>query len=583
MTMSSLLLRLHCLKSLCLICLICFFIPVSNASTKHVAETDATTAQLMGVMYNNQQMQLETIKVQQRLELEKVHDKLSLIDAHIDNFQSDLDSQKLVIESGKQETAALGKRIDDYLIYAGQSLDRFGLCITIGLALVGFVGYFSFAEKTKREAKNIAEEWFNNHTEELQKTIRRLEDEAKNARNKMSEHVGAVERTAEEVKAVMQRNTALVAPDKPESGNDSSIISPKETALLKGVPTSDYKFSDWNSLAYTAYSNEKFEEAVFYWLKALEAPDINNIESAMTLYNRGVVQRQLNQHDASIKSCDEVVDIFGNATELVLKELVAKALLVRGFAQFSQNLSDAAMSSYDDIVYRFGNSRELKLKQLVAIALNNKGGMQIRINNFDGAIHTFDELLCRFGSEEDVSLKEEVAKALINKAFSQMKLRLSDVAMQTYEEVIHLFGDKTEAAFNIQVSYAHNGMGFEYICKGKHALSLGDVTGANVYFNKAITHLDKASSYTLPEQSNGLILGNRAYALALLGSISLAEESFAAALRSPVDGGKKLYEETLNDFDIYPIPQDESMRNLVNQQWNMWLAENSLESESSST
>ena len=68
-------------------------------------------------------------------------------------------------------------------------------------------------------------------------------------------------------------------------------------------------------------------------------------------------------------------------------------------------------------------------------------------------------------------------------------------------------------------------------------------------------------------------MGNRAYALALLGDCAAAETVFAQALRAPVHGGKALYDATLSDFDIHPIAEDQSMRDLVERQWRIWQAE----------
>lgn len=65
-------------------------------------------------------MQLETVKEQQKLEFERLQNKLSKIDDRIDKFQSDLDGQIQKVEMGRQEIATVSKRIDDSLICSSE-------------------------------------------------------------------------------------------------------------------------------------------------------------------------------------------------------------------------------------------------------------------------------------------------------------------------------------------------------------------------------------------------------------------------------------------------------------------------------
>jgi hypothetical protein len=68
-------------------------------------------------------------------------------------------------------------------------------------------------------------------------------------------------------------------------------------------------------------------------------------------------------------------------------------------------------------------------------------------------------------------------------------------------------------------------------------------------------------------QSWGVALGNRAYAQWLLGNFTEAETDFAAGLRAEKFAGQELYEATLKDFDIHPVPEDQGMREMVERLW----------------
>ncbi|QXB55640.1 tetratricopeptide repeat protein [Aeromonas sp. FDAARGOS 1415] len=817
------------------------FSSISNAATEQPTSRFTEERQeqvpnhLIGVMYTNQQMQLETVKAQQKLEFERLRDDLSKMDSRIDSFQESLNSQKQSLETGRQELATVSKRIDDSLIYAALSLDRFGLGITIGLAVVGFVGYFSFAEKTKREAKMVAKQWFDSQASELQKKIEILEAEFISAKDKISEHVNAFGLFAEESKAEIKRNGALVVSDTQEQHFDLSSVVQQRADFLRDIPISSYKYDDWNSLAYASYSSSKFEEAAFYWLKASEEKGVSDVEIAISLYNRGVaqgqltqleasvgsydevvdrfgdtlepeleefvakallnkgflqaklnkpdealrtyeevyrrfgdaielvlkeqvasvlvnkgilqgqlnqldaaiisygevvrrfgdageyalkeqvaralvnkgiLQGQLNHSDAAVSSCDEVVRRFGDATELVLKEQVARALVNKGFLQGQlnqldaavgtyddvvcrfgdatelvfkesvaralvnkgalqrqqnqldtamgtyenvvcrfgdagelvlkeqvaralvnkgalqgqQNQLDAAVGTYDDVVRRFGDSPELVLKEAVARALVNKGALHGQQNQLDAAVVTYDEVVRRFGAAVELALKEQVARALLNKGILQEQRSQPDAAVITYGKVVHHFGDATELVLKehvakalirrgaiesqrnqldvvvdsyeelvrrfrmatelelrTAVAHAHNGIGFNLLCKGKRDITEHGIAEAEMKFKKALGHFDIALTYLDSNQYNGFILGNRAYSLALLGESKLAEEVFWTALCAPDSGGETLYEATLSDFDIYPIVQDTVMRELVERQWQLWLTKHESE------
>lgn len=541
MTASFLSARYTYLPCLFIVSVLGIFSTISNAATTQPAETQPTSLlteerqeqishQLIGVMYTNQQMQLEMLKEQNRQQIEKVRDELSEMSNKTSEFQSDLDSQKLALEAGRQDTAAVGKRVDDSLIYAGQSLDRFSMGITFVLALAGVIGYISFAEKTRREARDVAEKWFENRGAEIQQKITNLEQEFIIAKNKISEHVDAIGKFAEESKAEIQRNGTIGTSDEKGDHFDLSSVVQQRAELLKDIPIRNYKYDDWNSLAYASYSNGKFEEAALYWLSASEVTGASDIEVALSIFNRGIVQSKLNQLEAAVKSYDEVIYRFGDATVLMLKEYVSKAFVNKGFLHGQLNQHDEEVGSYDEVVRRFGD-------------------------------------------EIEIALKIEVAKALYNKGVVLGKLNKRDVAVDTYYEVIHRFSSANKPELNKFVCRAHNGIGFSQLCKGKLDLVNNDPVEAEVKFNQALDHFDTGLTYLESDKPSGIILGNRAYALALLGELKQAEDAFAVALRSPADGGEELYRGTLTDFDIHPVAQDEPMRALVDRQWQLWLTE----------
>jgi hypothetical protein len=73
----------------------------------------------------------------------------------------------------------------------------------------------------------------------------------------------------------------------------------------------------------------------------------------------------LDRSEEAIGVYDDVVARFGAATELALREQVAKALFNKGVRLGTLDRSEEAIGVYDDVVARFGAAEEPELKHLV--------------------------------------------------------------------------------------------------------------------------------------------------------------------------------------------------------------------------
>ena len=69
---------------------------------------------------------------------------------------------------------------------------------------------------------------------------------------------------------------------------------------------------------------------------------------------KGITLGTLNCSEEEVAVYDEVVRRFGTATELVLREQVAKALVNKGITLGTLNRSEEALAVYDEVVRRFG-------------------------------------------------------------------------------------------------------------------------------------------------------------------------------------------------------------------------------------
>ena len=102
---------------------------------------------------------------------------------------------------------------------------------------------------------------------------------------------------------------------------------------------------------------------------------------------------------------------FGTATELPLREQVAKALVNKGVVLGQFGRSDEAATIFDDVIARFGTATELPLREQVAKALVSKGITLGQLGRGREAVAIYEDVIARFGEAEDPALKTIVERA----------------------------------------------------------------------------------------------------------------------------------------------------------------------------
>ena len=537
--------------------------------------------------------------------------------------------EKLVAQADSQskELASYDRRISDINFYTnfwGAVLAVFGLIITITAIAMGW----SAKNRAVSEATKAAREYFNSEGKSL---IEAEQARFENARELeiatlRCEHEALHQELKSQSELLIAQSFFSKAESFEKDDNPDAAIAEYDGLVARFIDSESIdikekislslfrKASIFNKSDKLADANLAYDELVSMFIedespkinylvaaalanKGMTQGKLNLLEAAVDTYhklvsrfdrttdlklikvvavaqlNKGVAQGRLNQPEAAIKTFNELVCRVTDETELVLKEQVAKALVNKGVAQGRLNHPEAAIETFNGLVCRFGGATELVLKEQVANALLYKGMEQGQLNQPEAAMETYNELVRRFDGASELVLKEQVARALVNKGGTQYKLKQPEAAMETYNELVRRFGNATELVLKEMASNAYNGIGFARLSDGKEHLMKDNVEQAEANFKQALEYFDKGLIYLEPESLSGLILGNRAYALALLGDVKLAEDVFVAGLRAPVDGGETLYEATLSDFEIHPLPQDEPMKELVERQWKMWVAE----------
>lgn len=502
------------------------------------------------------------------------------------------DLQQAHLDTVRAQLAAVDKRVDDLNTHVGHGVDRLGvyatvmgILVTVLLAGLGLLGFISVTRKTKAEAQDAASAWFEEKAAALEKRLQDIESKASVTRQQMDntaqavhehgealkkKHENAFEHALKEMQANMAEGTSGAALS--HASAQAVAVVQERAEELKKTPESSYSVSDWDARAHAAYAANKLEEAALFWQKASQIPNADALNVAQVLFNRGVALGQMGQTDAAIATYDEVLRRFGTNTEPALREPVANALFNKGATQGLIDQDEAAIATYKELLRRFGDSSEQTLTEYLAKAMVNKAFREGKLGHCEAEAATYEQLLNQFGGASEPAVREQVAKAMINRAFWQRRRGEGEAETATYEDLLRRFGEATELALREPVAAAHNGVGFQRICDGK-ALWYTDPARAKALWQEALGHLNMGLARLEPASMNGIILGNRAYVLALMGDTTQAEALFAQALRAPADGGKKLYDAVQSDFDVHPIPQDQAMRELVERQWQIWQTE----------
>ncbi len=440
-------------------------------------------------------------------------------------IESAKETQKTDAASLTQQINSVNKRVDDQLAQVGVYLTIYGVMVTVLLVGMGFVAN----RQAKSDARQVATDWFEENTEMIVKKVADVEKKANEAHQAMDRSAKEIEDLEQEIRRRYDRMSEGM--DAGVQGRATTPLSPADQVVIekaakriKSKPENQYTFDDWSSRAFAALDKQDHEEAAWSFLKASQAQDATDQQKANSLLGRAFMFDRLGRPDAVLQVYDEVLRRYGEAKELALQEPVAKALVNKGFTLGDLGRHEEAIAVYDEVLRRYGEAKELALQELVANALVNKGITLGDLGRHEEAIQVCDELLRRYGEAKELALQEQVAKAF-------------------------------------------NGLGFTLLMAAKRHWLDRDLARLNL--DLARKHLERALAIR-PMPSNGMVLGNLAYVLYLLGDAAQAQTTFDVALRAQKLGGKSLYEGILKDLEQCPIEPDAGMRELVEAAWQRY-------------
>lgn len=458
---------------------------------------------------------------QSRLDATKegLHKELQSIGTRIDNQDKRIDQQ-----STRFSDINFGLAIFAILLTA------FGITIAILAIVAGWLGFITVKSKTREQAREEAQRWFNENQISLTKKIEAFDERMGQLEKQLTEQANAhaatmkataasTEDLAQACKTRMKENMSRA--EKPDATLMEAPLEQRQAldALandLRRKPEAEYSFDDWSNRAYAAYGANDKEGAARYFQKAASMTDLQ-------------------------------------------PEQIAESLLLAGI-----NLEGLeAIAVYDQIDKRFGSATGTFLREKVADALLRKGLILGEITRREEAIAVYEQIDKRFGSTTEIGLRMVVLNTLWCKSVILGELNRREEEVAVYDEIDKRFGSPTELiGFRWTVARARNCKGFRLLCTAKQAWAEED---QRISLLQAAARMFAAAEEDSPAPID--VWGNLAYCNYLLGqSVESVRPLLRMALES--ESSREYVRETiLHHLEIYPVPPDITFRVLLDEVW----------------
>ena len=387
--------------------------------------------------------------------------------------KNELDAQKELLlikidnnrELAQKDIDLLNKRIDDQidrLNDLGLAANRFntlvsvlGIAVMVLLALGGVVGYHSVSGKAKEEAISTSEKWFKDNHQKLTDRIRELEDFEEQLKLKVEEALNTIDdsvsnvtqSSVEAMKVIQERMNVFNAQNEP-------IITPDQEKALKHraeqtrqKPEVDYSFEDWNTRAFSAFYDLKYEEAALYWMNASNIPNADTTLKAQALFNRIVVFIQLNLNNEVCTTCKQLIDAYSSDNAPAIRNVVAMTMLNMGTVLGRLNRLDEAIATYERLIDNYYHDNTPDIHNVVAMAMLYIGTTFGEMQKPDKAIASYKKLIDNYSSDNALAIREQVAKAMFNMGGTlRLQVQKPDEAINSYDKLIDNYSsDNTPA------------------------------------------------------------------------------------------------------------------------------------------
>jgi tetratricopeptide (TPR) repeat protein len=150
---------------------------------------------------------------------------------------------------------------------------------------------------------------------------------------------------------------------------------PIANSATSPIPVAFPGFDYWITEAIKLLETEASDHALFCAEKAAEVVR-SDIEWAAARNVGGIAQFHLGKLDAAISAFTAIVDRFSSSIDADRRYWQARALVNKGITLGALDRSAEAIAVYDDVLARFGTASELPLREQLAKARSLKDSVR---------------------------------------------------------------------------------------------------------------------------------------------------------------------------------------------------------------
>lgn len=269
------------------------------------------------------------------------------------------------------------KRIEDQNRLIENTNTHFNFFLTmIGFAATAFgiVGFFSFGERARKEARIEVDNWFNNNAKHVTDKLEAdFEELKKDYEAHISKKKSEVDDAIDEFKESIYQKVSHTANVQIEFSQDEKKRLIEKEILLKQKPEIFYSYDEFDTRALAAFSRNDYITATHFWEEAQEKSDIRDVQRVHAIFYRGLSTNRQKLYNKAIQIFDALLKEYGHKINSENKIYIIKSMRNKGSAYNNLKDYDSAKKVYLELVEKFNDDEDANILEHVAKACNGIG------------------------------------------------------------------------------------------------------------------------------------------------------------------------------------------------------------------
>jgi len=400
--------------------------------------------------------------------------KIEILQKQNDQINSKINSlEKDIRDEYKTVTDRQNERIEDIE-------SHFNIFLTILGILAALASYMTF-KRSKEMALSEVKEWLEKNGASIKTEMTKFETELetfkKQAKEATDQHNHYLTQSKEKIDEIQK---SMLQEDM--STSQKNALIPDNSSLDQAInhilskPQNIYNFDDWNTLAFHSYQQNKYEDALYYWRKVIETNNTPPEAKVQTLFNIAITLKILNRNEEEITTYTDLITLFKQTNNPIIKEQVAKALFNLGVRLGQLNKIEQEIETYDQLFQEYSNEENSVYQELIIKALINKAVRLGQLNRHEEEVAIYNDFLEKYSNDPNDVMQINVAKILVLKGIHLSNLEQYSEAIKVYDELLqkHYKADNESIQIQIVNALLKKGNCLQKLNKYDEAISLYD-------------------------------------------------------------------------------------------------------------